>query len=197
MKRDSRIQMFVDNILFEVAGKPKVPKPISAEEKAWKASAHELLLLISLSIISFMISLDATVIVTSLSTIVADLHGTSTLGFWIGTSYLLTSAVTMPFTAALSGIFGRAPCLLSSLTLFTVGSIVCSTAKGITSLLVARSVQGVGGGGIMIISLVIFTDIVPLRHRPQYYGIIQGAWALGKLPSILVELSILPPLFVL
>lgn len=152
-----------------------------ADTTLWKPTPHEFLVMFSLAAISMMISLDATVIITSLPTIVTDLHGTATLGFWVGTSYLLTCAVPMPFIAALSDIFGRPPCLLLSLAFFTIGSIVCSVGKGFTAILAGRCIQGVGGGGIIILGLVIFTDIVPLRYRPKYYGIIQGAWALGTI----------------
>lgn len=99
-----------------------------------------------------------------------DLNGTTTQGFWVGTSYLLTNAVTMPFIAALSDIFGRPFFLILSLIFFTIGTLVCCLAHTMGVLLVGRSLQGVGGGGIIILSLVIFTDIVPLRHRPKWYG---------------------------
>lgn len=110
---------------------------------------------------------------------VRALDATSTQGFWIGTSYLLTSAVTMLFTASLSDVFGRPYLLFASVLTFTIGTILCCTAHSIGLMLTGRSVQGIGGGGIIILSLVIFTDIVPLRFRPQYLGSIQGAWALG------------------
>lgn len=76
----------------------------------------------------------------------------------------------MPSIAALSDIFGRSLCLVVSLSLFTLGSLLCCLAGGIGLLLVGRCLQGVGGGGIIILSLVIFTDIVPLRFRPKWYG---------------------------
>ena len=68
---------------------------------------------------------------------------------------------------------------LLALALFTIGTIVCCVAQNFTVMLVGRSIQGVGGGGILTLGLVIVTDIVPLRQRPTYYGIIQAAWAIG------------------
>ena len=62
-----------------------------------------------------------------------------------------------------------------------LGSIICSVGKNFTAILIGRCIQGIGGGGIIILSLVVFTDIVPLRYRPKYYGMIQGAWALGTI----------------
>ena len=81
----------------------------------------------------------------------------------------------MPYTAALSDIFGRPICLLVSLSSFALGSIVCCVAKNLLALLVGRCFQGVGGGGIIILALVICTDIVPLRYRAKYYGIMYGS----------------------
>lgn len=76
----------------------------------------------------------------------------------------------MPFLAAISDIFGRPIILISSVVLFAAGSAICCSAQHIDVLIGGRSLQGVGGGGITILSLVIFTDIVPLRHRPKWYG---------------------------
>lgn len=86
----------------------------------------------------------------------------------------------MPFLASISDIFGRPILLIFSVVMFTIGSIICATAPDIATLLGGRSVQGIGGGGIIVLSLVIFTDIVPLRQRPKWYGTVQGAWALGN-----------------
>src|ERR1700753_3390914 len=80
---------------------------ISIPTQEWKPSLHELAILVSLSIVSLMISIDATIIITTLSNITTDLSLTATQAFWVGTSYLLTCAATMPFLAALSDIFGR------------------------------------------------------------------------------------------
>ncbi|KAF2489088.1 MFS general substrate transporter [Lophium mytilinum] len=149
------------------------------EAPPWKPNPHELAIMLSLALISLMVSLDATIVITSLSTIVRDLGASSTGGFWIGTSYLLTCAATMPFTTSLSSVFGRPPLLLFSLALFTTGTLLCAVSHSLALLLAGRCVQGIGGGGIISLSLVIFTDIVPLRFRSKYYGIIQGAWAFG------------------
>ncbi|KAF2400725.1 major facilitator superfamily transporter [Trichodelitschia bisporula] len=148
-------------------------------EPEWKPTTQEFLIMLSLALVSLMIALDANIIITSLGAVTNSLHGSTTGTFWIGTAYLLTCAVTMPFTAALSDIFGRSICLLCSLAIFTVGTVFCAIAQTLKMMLIGRSIQGIGGGGIIIIGLVVFTDIVPLRFRSKYYGIIQGAWALG------------------
>ncbi|KAH8749314.1 major facilitator superfamily domain-containing protein [Diaporthe sp. PMI_573] len=86
----------------------------------------------------------------------------------------------MPLLAELSNVFGRPAVLTSCLVFFTVGTIFCCLADGISLLLGGRVLQGLGGAGVMVLSLVIFTDIVPLRHRPKWYGFVLGTWALGN-----------------
>ncbi|KAK1658098.1 major facilitator superfamily transporter [Colletotrichum godetiae] len=147
----------------------------------WKPSKHQMVIIVTLSIMSFVIALDATVIVTSLSSVIQDIRGTSTQAFWVGTAYLISCATVMPLLASLSEIFGRPVILIVSLVIFTTGTILCCVADSIALLLGGRVVQGIGAGGMYVLSLVVFTDIVPLLHRPKYYGIIQLAWAVGSL----------------
>jgi MFS family permease len=109
------------------------------------------------------------------------LSGTAIDTFWAGTSYLLACAVFQPFIVSLSDIFGRRQILLASVSFFTIGTIICCVAQDFSQLFAGRSVQGVGGGGITALSLIIVTDIVPLRFRPTYYGLIQVAWAVGTM----------------
>jgi len=73
--------------------------------------------------------------------------------FWIGSSYLLTYAIVQPLIASLSDIFGRQALLFLAVICFTVGSIVAALAHGITPMLVGRVFQGVGGGGIQVLTV--------------------------------------------
>ncbi|KAK8859924.1 major facilitator superfamily transporter [Apiospora arundinis] len=145
----------------------------------WKPSTQQLLIIITLAVTCLLVALDASVIVTALSDIVVDLKGDTTQGFWVGTSYLLVNAVSMPILASFSDIFGRPLCLEFSLVMFTLGTALCCAAQGMGVLLVGRCIQGVGGGGIQVLSSVVLTDFVPLRHRPKWYGVVLAAWALG------------------
>ncbi|TGJ84601.1 hypothetical protein E0Z10_g4160 [Xylaria hypoxylon] len=148
-------------------------------EVQWKPSRHEKVIIYTLALTNLIVALDATIVITPLSTIVQDLDGTATQAFWIGTSYLLVNAVTMPVICAVSDVFGRPICLIFSLVAFTTGTVLCAISQNIGMLLVGRAVQGVGGGGIHSLGLVIQTDIVPLRWRPKWYGVTLGFWALG------------------
>lgn len=104
----------------------------------------------------------------------------------MGTSYLLSNAVVQPVISALSDIFGRRSLLFTSAIFFTVGSVIACLAHGVAQILAGRVVQGVGGGGIIVLTNVIISDIVPLRQRPKYLSITQLSWAVGTVAGPLV-----------
>jgi MFS family permease len=81
----------------------------------------------------------------------------------------------------LSDVFGRRGLLCLSLVLFAVGSIICGVAHNFTVLLAGRSVQGIGGGGIITLVQAIFADTVPLHQRPRWFSLVLVAWALGTI----------------
>ncbi|KAH7382481.1 major facilitator superfamily domain-containing protein [Phaeosphaeria sp. MPI-PUGE-AT-0046c] len=169
--------------------------------ETWTPTRNEWLIMISLAFISLstrtdplppVVALDASILVTVLPVsptsphfraqeIAHKLNGTSIEAFWAGTSYLLTSAIFQPVIASVSNTFGRQQLLIFSLVLFTVGTILCSVAKDFTILLTGRCIQGIGGGGIITLTQVIFCDIVPLRLRPKYFPLVLGSWSIGSI----------------
>ncbi|KAF3390797.1 hypothetical protein DPV78_011129 [Talaromyces pinophilus] len=171
---------------------PNVEKPHvdSADGKAetasenstgeWRFTRRAQLVFATLSTLSLMVALDGTSISVALPIISNALHGTAIEAFWSGTSYLLTSTVLQPLFASLSNIFGRRPIMIISIVLFFVGCLVSGLAHNFTAMLVGRSIQGVGGGGILALTEIIVTDIVPLRLRGQYLGILNGMWTIGS-----------------
>lgn len=98
----------------------------------------------------------------------------------MGTAFLLTSAVFQLPMGAFSNIFGRMPVLTFCTAFFLVGIVISSVANDFTVMLVGRSIQGVGGGGLLLLSDIVITDLVPMRQRGKYFGIIGGIWALGS-----------------
>lgn len=114
------------------------------------------------------------------------MNGSPNETFWAGTSYLLTSSTFQPVISALSEVFGRKEVLLMSIILFTLGTLVNCLAQNFPTLLIGRTIQGIGGGGIITLNLVIMTDIIPLRQRPKYNGMSQIAWAFGTIAGPLL-----------
>ncbi|KAJ5971406.1 uncharacterized protein N7479_001324, partial [Penicillium vulpinum] len=139
-----------------------------------------ILVFFTLSVLTLMAALDGTSLSVALPEIAKELNGTAIEAFWSGTSFLLCSTVFQPSFASFSNIFGRRPMIMISLIFFCVGAIISAIANNFTYMLIGRSIQGVGGGGIISLSEVIITDLVPLRWRGQYFGILSAMWSAGS-----------------
>lgn len=87
---------------------------------------------------------------------------------------------------ALSHIFGRIPILMLCIVSFLVGIILSGCANNFKVMLLGRAIQGMGGGGIVLLNDIIITDLVPLRLRGMYFGIIGGVWALGSVSGPII-----------
>ncbi|KAM0559557.1 hypothetical protein ACHAPJ_004080 [Fusarium lateritium] len=140
----------------------------------------------TLCLVTFIIALDSTIICVALPTIAEDIGASAIQAFWCGTSFLLASTVIQPPVASLSHIFGRRPALLASLTVFAGGSIMAALARNIAVLLGGRTLQGLGSGGILALTYVIATDLVSLRERGKWFGLISLNWAIGSILGPLV-----------
>jgi MFS family permease len=80
----------------------------------------------------------------------------------------------------LSGVFGRRPILVFSLVVFAAGSIACAVAQDFTVMIAGRTIQGLGGGGVLGLTTVLITDLVPLRQRGRFYALVSVVWAIGS-----------------
>ncbi len=117
----------------------------------------------------FLSSIDQTIVVTALSTIARDLNGWDTMA-WVVSAYLVTSTVTTPIHGRLSDLYGRRPILLLNIVLFVGSSVLCALAWSMPTLIAARAIQGVGGGGLRSVSQAALADIIPPRERGRYQG---------------------------
>ncbi|PTD10089.1 Efflux pump FUS6 [Fusarium culmorum] len=140
----------------------------------------------TLCLVTFIIALDSTIICVALPTIAEDIGTSAIEAFWCGTSFLLASTVVQPPIASLSHIFGRRTALLASVTIFAGGSIMAALAKNVSVLLVGRTLQGLGSGGILALTYVIATNLVSLRERGKWFGLISLNWAIGSILGPLI-----------
>ncbi|KAL7912637.1 putative MFS transporter [Trichoderma velutinum] len=124
-------------------------------------------------------SFDATMLSVALPTISSELGGSSTEAFWAGTSYLLASTVLMLIWGTLSDAFGRQMIILAALLVFALGTVLCGVAHSWTIMLAGRTVQGIGGGGIVSLTTMLVTDMAPLRERARLYALIACIWTIG------------------
>ncbi|MCK2244137.1 MULTISPECIES: MDR family MFS transporter [unclassified Crossiella] len=114
-----------------------------------------------------MASLDQTIVSTALPTIVGDLGEVDNMA-WVVTSYVLATTICMPIYGKLSDLAGRKNVFLVAIGIFLLGSVLCGLAESGTGLIVARAVQGIGGGGLFVLSQAIIADVVPPRERGRY-----------------------------
>lgn len=84
-----------------------------------------------------------------------------------------------PVVGGISTIFGRLEILTVSIVLFLAGCLGSALANDLTTLLVLRVVQGAGGGGVVVMSEVLVCDMVPLRQRGEWFGMLSGVYAVG------------------
>jgi EmrB/QacA subfamily drug resistance transporter len=132
-------------------------------------------ILISLMLTMFLAALDQTIVATALPTIGRQFQDVSNLS-WVITAYLLASTAVAPVFGTLSDIYGRRAMIIAALTLFIAGSILCAVAPNMPVLIVARGLQGLGGGGIMPVVQTVISDVVTPRERGKYQAYFSGVW---------------------
>ncbi|MFB9685227.1 DHA2 family efflux MFS transporter permease subunit [Amycolatopsis plumensis] len=116
-------------------------------------------------------ALDQTIVGTALPTIVGDLGGAGHLS-WVVTSYLLAETIMTVVVGKLGDLFGRKLMFQLSVVVFGIGSFCAGFADSMVWLIVWRAVQGLGGGGLMVTSTALIADVVPLRERGKYQGVL-------------------------
>jgi len=123
-------------------------------------------------------ALDTTILSTVLPTIASELNS-DTLYVWAINAYFVSTTAVQPLYGQTANIFGRRWLMIVSILLFALGSGLCGGASGTGMLIAARVVQGMGGGGINVMTEIIVADLVPLRERQQIMGIVFTAFAVG------------------
>lgn len=126
-------------------------------------------ILIGLMMGMFLAALDQTIVATAIRTIADDLQGLNHQA-WATTAYLITSTIVTPLYGKLGDIYGRKKLFIIAISLFILGSVLCTFATSMGSLAFYRAVQGLGAGGLFSLALAIIGDIVPPRERAKYQG---------------------------
>ena len=153
---------------------PKDDDPYNGRSKG-----KVVVIMLALCMAVFLAALDVTIITTALPTISEEFSSPS--GYtWIGSAFLLANAASIPSWGKVSDIFGRKPMLLVANVIFMVGSLVAALSNSIGMLIAARAVQGLGGGGLVILVNICIGDLFSLRSRGAYYGVIGGVWAISS-----------------
>ena len=148
-------------------------------------SRHLALLFVGLMLSMLLAALNQTVLSTALPTIVGELNGVDEM-LWVITAYILASTIMMPVYGKLGDLMGRKPLLLGAILVFMAGSVVGALAGTIEVLIAARAIQGLGGGGLIILSQAAIADVVPARERGRYMGVMGGVFAVSSVAGPLL-----------
>jgi EmrB/QacA subfamily drug resistance transporter len=123
-------------------------------------------------------SLDQTIVSTAMPTIVGELGGVEHQ-VWITTAYILATTIVMPIYGKFGDVLGRRNLFLLAIALFTLASVACALATDFWAFVTFRAIQGLGGGGLMILSQAIIADIVPAKERGKYLGPLGAVFGLS------------------
>jgi EmrB/QacA subfamily drug resistance transporter len=146
-------------------------QPLHDQKMAVHTAAHHssgqvlpfresLMAMLGVSFVTMLVALDQTVVGTALPTIVAELKGFE-LYAWVATSYLLTSVITVPIFGRLGDYYGRKPFVIASIVVFTAASVLCGMANNMLFLVIARGLQGIGGGMLVGTAFACIPDLFP------------------------------------
>ncbi|KAF2201400.1 MFS general substrate transporter [Delitschia confertaspora ATCC 74209] len=158
---------------------PLTAIPITDIQKT-KISRATHLSFAALTTVLFLVALDTVLLPTALPTISHSFHLPTSLYAWTGSAYLLANAAFVPFWGKLMSVFGRKGILMFAIAVFLVGSIVCSVSTYAGMLVAGRTVQGLGGGGVVVGVHICIADMFALRDRSFYLGIVGAVWAVAS-----------------
>ena len=144
-----------------------------------------LLVLSGLMLGLFLAALDQTIVATALPTIAGELGGLEHLS-WVVTAYLLTSTASAPLYGKVSDMYGRKIVFQFAIVSFLIGSVLAGMSQSMTQLIAFRAIQGLGAGGLIVMTFTIVGDIVSPRERGRYQGYIGAVFALASIAGPLL-----------
>jgi DHA2 family multidrug resistance protein len=150
-------------------------QPAAILMEPWQPKAHPGLIAAAVMSATFMVVLDSTVVTVALPHIAGNLSASPDEATWSLTSYLIANAIVIPATGWLGSMFGRKRLLLGCIGLFTLASIACGAANSLSFLIVARIIQGLGGGAMQPISQAVLLE----SFRPSKRGVAMAIFGMG------------------
>ncbi|KAM0556726.1 hypothetical protein ACHAPJ_005785 [Fusarium lateritium] len=158
---------------------PTPGPPETSDPEAGRTKSETILIMGALCLALFLAALDTTIITTAVPTIAEEFN--SSQGYvWIGSAYLLGNASFVPTWGKISDIFGRKPVILAAAIIFWIGSLLCAVSNGMAMLIASRAIQGIGGGGLIVLPNIAISDLFSMRNRGMYFGILGMVWALAS-----------------
>jgi MFS transporter, DHA2 family, multidrug resistance protein len=145
--------------------------PARTHHPDWKPSHNPWAVALTVTMATFMEVLDSSIANVSLPHIAGSLGATYTEAVWVLTSYLVSAAIVLPASGWLSTVFGRKRFYMTCVLLFTASSFLCGIAPNLPFLIIARVLQGAGGGGLQPSEQAILADTFPMEKRGQAFAV--------------------------
>jgi EmrB/QacA subfamily drug resistance transporter len=140
---------------------------------------HLGVVLAALMLTLLLAALDQTIVSTALPTITSELGGLSELS-WVVTAYLLASTASTPIWGKISDLYGRKQMLQTAVVIFVVASALAGLSQNMSQLIATRALQGLGGGGIMVLVMAVIADLIPPRERGRYAGLFGAVFGVAS-----------------
>src|ERR1039458_9136413 len=151
------------------------PQESDVAQVEWKPSANPWMIAVSVMIATFMVVLDSSVANVALPHIAGNLSASTDESTWVLTSYLVANAIMLPASSWIARRIGRKRLLMLSIVVFTAASLLCGMAINMPMLILARVLQGAGGGGMQPLAQSILLESFP----PQQHGTAMSVYSLG------------------
>ncbi len=143
---------------------PRLPRSAAGDRSPW-------LIAVIVSIATFMEVLDVTIVNVALRHIAGSLAASQDESTWIVTSYLVSNAIVLPISGWLANVLGRKRFYMGCVATFTAASLLCAVSSSLSMMLIARVLQGIGGGGLAPTEQSIFADTFPVEKRAQAFAL--------------------------
>ncbi len=143
------------------------------------------LTMFALMLTMFLAALDQTIVSTALPRITSDLNGLGQLS-WVVTAYLLASTASTPIWGKISDLYGRKIMLQAAIIIFLAGSLLAGASTSMGMLIVTRGIQGLGGGGLIVLVMAVIADVIPPRDRGKYTGLFGAVFAVASIAGPLL-----------
>ncbi len=157
------------------------PTPAEAVQNSYQTR----IALVAVAVTLLFASLGQTIVTTAMPIMVADLGGMDHMT-WVITAYLLASTIGAPVAGKLGDLYGRKLVIQFGIFVFLAGATLAGLAQSMEVLIAGRAIQGLGGGGLIVVSMAVVADVLPARQRGQAQGLLGAVFGVSTVIGPLI-----------